>query len=128
MRIQDIERVCDASRNEEVDVALAKRYGAGVNAFWLSREAGGYPLLLILVNKELSSIHYFPMDRHPGFRSVGHVQGLAPEGMTTFFMNSIHEPQQMLNDSVVPFSAALTAAKEFLMSNVMPPSVEWLEL
>lgn len=128
MRIQDFERVYDASGNDAIDSALTKRHGSGVNAFWLSHGSSKYPALLILVNGELASLHYFPKDRHPGFRSVGKVEGLEPGGTTTFFMNNVNEPEQILNDSIVPFSTALKAAKEFSASADLPPSVEWFEL
>ena len=128
MRIQDMEHNdYNASRNDEVEVALARRYGNSVNAFWLSREDNDYPFIIILVNREISSIHYFPLEGHPGFRPVGHAV-LPAQGMTTFFMNSPREAEYMINASVVPFSTALAVAKEFLISTALPRSVEWFEL
>ena len=125
MKIQDFERVYNANGDDAVESALAKRYGDGVNAFWLSNASSKYPALLILVNGDLASLHYFPKERHAGYRSVGHIQGLVPGAMTTFFMNSVSEPQPMINDSVVPFSVALKAGKEFSTSTDLPSSVEW---
>lgn len=128
MRIQDLEHVREADNPDAVGAALAKRYASGVNALWLSHGGEKYPALLILLSGDLASCHYFPSDRHPGYRSVGHVPGLDPGGITTFFMNSINEPQPMLNDSIVPCAAALEAAKQFLSSTDLPTAVEWLEL
>jgi hypothetical protein len=128
MRIQDFERVYDANASDEIDSAMAKRYGSGVNAFWLSHGSSKYPSILILVNGDLASLHYFPEEGHPGFRSVGTVQGLEPGGTTAFFMNNVKEEQPILNDSIVPLSTALKAAKEFSASTELPHSVEWFEL
>jgi hypothetical protein len=48
--------------------------------------------------------------------------------MTTFFMNSVNEPQPMPNRSILPFTTVLQAAKEFSKSADLPPSVTWFEL
>ncbi len=128
MRIEDFESVLEVSGQDAIDSALVRRHGSGVNAFWLSHGDTKYPALLILVNQELASLHYFPEERHPGFRSVGTLEGLKPGGTTTFFLNSVSEEQPMLNDSIVPFSAALSAAREFSLSTNLPGCLEWFEL
>lgn len=129
VRVQDLEKLQEADNPDAVGAALAERYGSGVNALWLSHGGDKYPALLILLSGDLASCHYFPSDRHPGYRSVGRVPGLDPGGITTFFMNSIKEPPQpMPNDSVVSCAAAHEAAKQFLSSTDLPTAVEWLEL
>jgi hypothetical protein len=43
-------------------------------------------------------------------------------------MNSLKEEDQVPNDAIVPFADALAAAKEFLLSTKLPPSIKWSEL
>jgi hypothetical protein len=128
MRVQDFEGVYQASTPNAIESVLAKRYGGGVNAFWLSHGDSKYPAILILVKGELASLHYFPRERHAGFRSVGAVEGLEPGGSSTFFMNNPHEEQEVLNDSIVPFSVALEVANEFSACTDLPRFAEWFEL
>jgi hypothetical protein len=54
--------------------------------------------------------------------------GLDPDKDAVFFMNSLIEEERFPNYKVVPFSAALVAAKEFLASPGLPPSIRWFEL
>jgi hypothetical protein len=128
MRVQDFTQILEANNKTELEAALTKRYQNGVNGFWLSRDANKYPVLSILVKGDLASVHYFPKERHPGFTPVGKIEGLKPGGTTTFFLDTISQKQEVLNDAIVPFTAALTAAKEFLFSKELPQSIEWLEL
>jgi hypothetical protein len=71
---------------------------------------------MIFVNKDLATLHYFPCDDHPGFYSEGAMPGLDPDGDAVFFMNDLTEEEGFPNYKVVPFSAALVAAKESLAS------------
>jgi hypothetical protein len=83
---------------------------------------------VILVNNELANLTYFPPGRHPGFQSQGSVPGLDVGGFSKFFLNSPNELQEIMNDQVVPFSAAVKAAKEFLACGELSKSIDWLEL
>jgi hypothetical protein len=60
MRIQDMYQEHEADTFPEFERILSRRYGSGVNAFWISKQKGQLPLLLILVNKSLANLHYFP--------------------------------------------------------------------
>jgi hypothetical protein len=111
-----------------VETVLRKQEGDGVNCFWLWQEKMETPILIIHVNKDLTTLHYFPSDDHPGFYSEGAMPGLDPDGDTVFFMNNLTEEEEFPNYKVVPFAAALVAAKEFLASPELPPSIEWVEL
>ena len=111
-----------------LDAVLRKREGDGVNCFWLRPSNHETPILMIFVNKDLATLHYFPSDDHPGFYSEGAMPGLDPDGDTVFFMNDLTEEEGFPNCKVVPFSAALVAAKEFLASRELPPSIRWFEL
>jgi Immunity protein Imm1 len=120
--------IFDASSSVDVERILLKRYDSGVNSFWIYHEPWEKPLLLILVNNELANLHYFPDDKHPGYASIGNTPSLSAHGNTVFCMNSPKEEEEVPNDAIVPFSDALAAAKEFLVSTAMPPSIEWFEL
>ena len=111
-----------------VDAVLRKREGDGVNCFWLWSNNSETPILIIHVNKDLATLHYFPSDDHPGFYSEGAMPGLDPDKDTVFFMNNSTEEELFPNYKVVMFSAALVAAKEFLASPELPPSIQWFEL
>lgn len=74
---------------------------------------------------DLATLIYFPVGGSAGFRSVGHLSGLEPGQpgqMTTFYLDTETQEQPTLNDSIVPFSDALKAAKEFLVPDApLPP-------
>jgi hypothetical protein len=129
MKIQDISHaIFEASSKDTVGELLLKRYSKGVNAFWLYHEPRKKPLLLILVKNQLANLHYFADEEHPGFASVGDMSSLLPDGFTLFYMRSPEEEEYISNDLVVPFTDALAAAEEFLVSTDLPPSIEWFVL
>jgi hypothetical protein len=128
MRLQDMKGARQITDSRTLEEEFHRRCGAGVNAYWLSHENDAGATLLILVNNELASLHYFPPGQHPGFQSIGNVPALNVGGFTRFFMNSPDEAQEITNAAVVPFSAALEAAKEFLTRDELPKSIIWLEL
>jgi hypothetical protein len=111
-----------------LEAALMRRHGEDANEFWLSHSGQRYPGISLLVKGELAALHYFPREEHPGFRAVGSLAGLNPDGMTTFWMSVSGDTIDVLNDAVMPFAFALTAAKEFLTSDGLPESVKWFEL
>src|SRR6516165_8421738 len=89
MRIEDFNGVtCHASDIEQIDRILHKRYGEGVNDFWISLGNEKYPTIALQVNRDLASLHYFPREGHPGYVSVGDFKslGLEPNGETTFYV------------------------------------------
>ena len=127
MRIQDLNHVVEAA-GDAIDAAMAPRLGAGMNAFWLSRGDSGFPALSVLVNNALATLHYFPFERHPGFRSLGSLPDLNPDGHTIFVLAHRHDEQPSPNKFVVSAADALRAAKEFAGSPELPKSLNWLEL
>jgi hypothetical protein len=127
MKLEDFASVVDVRSEEDLETVLRKTYENDANAFWMSHNSSKYPVLSVLVRGELACLHYFPKDRHPGFRSVGEVAQLKRSGTSTFFTRRA-EKQEVLNDSIVPFSAALTVAKEFFHGDDLPKSIRWFEL
>ena len=128
MRIQDYDSVCNVTSPADIETALSERHRAGRNAFWLFHAAELFPAINIMVKGDLSYVHYFPKERHPGFSSVGRVPGLRRNGNTVLFMNSSDEPVEIMNEAVVLFSDALKVAQEFAVSATMPKCIQWFEL
>lgn len=128
MIVEDFEQVEEVNDVDTLERKLSVRYANAANSFTLSHGRKREPVLLILVRGELANLHYFPRRRHPGFQSTGTVAGLDLEGSTIFFITNAAERQEVLNRSVVPVSLAVQAAKEFLVSEELPQSVQWEEM
>jgi hypothetical protein len=127
MRIQDYDSVCDVTRPADIEAALSKRHGGGINSFWLSHGAERYPAINIMVRGGLASVHYLPKDRDAGFVSVAKVPGPRPDETSTFFVGPT-EKIWVRNGELVPFSDALKVAQEFATSATMPRCIQWFEL
>lgn len=127
MRIDDSKGTYQTKNSSELETVLQRRYGPGLNSFWLSHDGESYPTVALLVKGDLACLHYFPKDSHPGFLSIGPVQELKPDGATTFLLDNLDEAE-MPNSSVVYFHQAVEVAKEFLASKELPKSVQWIEL
>ena len=129
MKIVDFKDTHVAKGLPELERILLRRHGKGLNAFWLSHESQEYPTLSILVKGDLAALHYIPTEDEAGFRSAGKMPGLEPSGTTSFSMSeNPADDVEELNDSILPFSVALSVAKEFFVSNELPAAIEWLEL
>jgi hypothetical protein len=81
----------------------------------------------LLVKGDLAYVHYFPKPSHPGFRSLGSIVQPAKE-MTIFYLDNLQQEQPVLNNAIIPFHAALDAAKEFFQTKVLPKCIPWVEL
>lgn len=127
MMLQDMKGAYHVEDSVALEEKLNQRYGSGVNAFLLSQNGNGAKLV-ILVNNDLANVHYFSPGRHPGYNAIGRIPGLDAHGYSEFFVNSPDEFQWISNRHVVRFSAAVKAASEFLESDELPKSMNWLEL
>ena len=128
MKIEDFEGASDSMNDEDIERALAKRYGEDVNEFWLSHAEGKFPAISILVKGDIAVLHYFPKDQSPGMTSIGEGVNLEAEGATIFCINAVDEEQQIPNRMAVHFSLALIAAKQFFVSKEPPSCINWLAL
>lgn len=132
MIVGDFESSFDVNDIDALQAILMRRherdqYGpvGSANAFWMCPgETQDYPQLGLMVKDDLAYLYYVPRDGDVGFRSVGNLPDLEPEGMTTFPIGS-GEDIDVQNDAVVPFSAAVAAAKEFLVTKKRPQCMEW---
>jgi hypothetical protein len=125
MKFEDFDGMGEVRDAGELEAALAKRFGAGVNEFWLSHN-DRFPALSIWVKDDLATAHFFDKERDPGFRSVGTVAGAG--GSTLFCTESIKHTESVPNRFVIPYALALAAAKEFLFDKRLPASIEWMRL
>jgi len=135
MILEDMKGPVQIENDTALEAKLNKRYGPGVNAFWLSHESlnenNNSAKLAILVNHELANVHYFPPGKHPGFQSQGSIPDLDVRGFSQFYMYSpekLQQVEEIPNAYVVPFSDAVKVAKEFLERDELPKSIGWLEL
>jgi hypothetical protein len=126
--IEDFGGRCEVNSISDFEDALQKRYGSGVNEYWISHDEEKNPVLALLINGNLSCVHYFPYEGHPGFVCVGNVDGLDKDGFTTFSLQTVEQKQEIWNRHVIPLSKALMVTKDFFASKELPKSIEWNEL
>ncbi len=127
MLVSDLEGEYAATSKAELDHALAKRYGSGVNHFHLGLDGSQWPSLIIMVSGELAWLYFLSSSEHAGYHSVGAVPGLDPKGSTRFVSVGPQE-EFFFNDQVVPLADALRAAEEFSVTGKLPQCVDWQEL
>ena len=127
MKIEDYDSECDVADPADIDAALNKRHGDGLNSFWLSHGAEEFPAINILVKRDIAYVHYFPTEGEPGFASAAEVPGPRPNETSIFFEYPT-EKMWILNSALIPFSDALKAAQEFAVSKTMPKCIQWSEL
>ena len=127
MRLTHCREVHEAKTKRELGPLLRKRDKDGFYSFWLSHDNDTYPVLSILLKDDLACLHYFPQEGDAGLASVGNIGNLK-RGDTTIFLLDGVEQMCVLNDAIVPVSAALAAAKEFFATKAPPKSIQWLQL
>ena len=128
LTIEDLDGRHEASSLAEFQAVLETRYGPDANSFWISHDDEKNPVISLLVKGNLSCIHYFPYEGHPGFVSVGAAEGLDKDGFTTFCFETLKQDQEIWNPHVILASAAMSAARDFFNSKELPKSIEWEEL
>jgi|SRR5215472_9672814 len=127
MRIEDYESKHDVADPADIRTVLSKRY-SGRNTFWLFHGDEEFSEMNILVNGELAYVHFFPREGHPGLASVGTLPSLRPGEDMVFFLYNSREPIEVMNESVIPFSSAMEAAREFAISKILPKCIRWRSL
>jgi hypothetical protein len=128
MLVCDLAGQRETTNKAELNHALMKRHGSGVNHFRLFLGDGNsWPSLIIMVGGEVAWLYFLSSSEHAGYHSVGTVPGLDPNGSTRFVSLG---PQDELfpNDQVVPFADALRAAEEFSVTGQLPQCIDWREL
>lgn len=110
---------------KDIEQELQFRTQKGVNEFILYYEEESFPYLVILANKDSAYLHYFKEEDDPGFRSIGNEN---EKGESIFYTNTDKEEVVIENMSIVNFSLAVMAAKEFYETKERPKCVKWDEL
>lgn len=129
MKIFDFNTNVETENESDLKYFLSKRFGNGVNAFWLQYDnESAFPTLSILVNGTLTSLTYFPKQHHPGFRSVGNTNCSDANETSAFFLNESGEKLEVINESIVSYSSAIAAACQFMHCKDMPSCIEWEEM
>jgi hypothetical protein len=128
LRVEDFDGLHEANSITALENILMKRHKKEYKSFWLSHGSKKNPSVALLVKGNLAGLHYFPRESHPGFVPAGNIAGLNSGEMTTFYTDNSGEEVQIVNDAIVPFSAAWAVAKEFFVSEGLPRSIKWMEL
>ena len=115
-----------ANNISEFSEILQKRYGDDVNEFWITNDTQDNPCLVILVNKEMANLTYFPDEESLGFQSVG-CQTNQKNDYCFFYTNTPEEEIEIRRDSIISVDKAFEAAKKFFYKREMPDNIEWTE-
>ena len=126
MIIEDFSGSFEVEDVVEVERILTRRYAGCYNGFWLFHESK-FPSLSILVKDEVAYAHYFPKERHAGFRSKGHEPNLNGD-TTEFRLDNTNQKEEIENSAVISFADELSVAKDFFYSSEIPRVIEWIEL
>lgn len=119
----------DVSDIEQLERVLETRYDGHLNCFWMSHSDSLHPCLGVFVNGDLAYLLYMREEFDRGFESQGHLSHMLVGEKTTFAIDKIRgDDLDFPNSAVVPWSTALTVAKEFFAADGLPKCVEWLEL
>lgn len=127
MIIEHFEGKNECNSLDNIDDILTRRTHKGVNEFIIHGEQE-FPYMVVLVNNNYAYLHFYKEDDDPGFRSIGGDTDLEKDGDSIFYTNTDNEEVSIENVSVVPFSNALMAVKQFFETRDMPKCIEWDEL
>jgi hypothetical protein len=113
----------------QLEQRLGVRFQDEQNLFYLTPDSSDYPALTVHVRGDPAAIYYYRGGGQGLYVSVGGKMNLNPKEWTTFSIDRADsDPIDVFNVSIVPFSEALEAAKEFFHSQELPRSIEWRQL
>lgn len=127
MIIEHFEGKTECNSLDNIDDILTRRTYKGVNEFIIHGEQE-FPYMVVLVNNNYAYLHFYKEEDDPCFRSIGGDTDLEKDGDSIFYTNTDNEEVSIENVSVVPFSNALMAVKQFFETRDMPKCIEWEEL
>ena len=119
MKIKHFGGIEYANNISEFSEILQKKYGDGVNEFWITNNTQENPCLVVLVNKEMANLTYFPDEESLGFQSVG-CQTNQKNDYCIFYTNTPEEEIEIRRDSIISVDKAFEAAKKFFYKREMP--------
>jgi hypothetical protein len=126
--VEDFEGKSEVNSISEFVIVMQKRYGHGVNGFWISHFNEKHPVMSLLVKGCLSTLLYVPAEGHPGFVPVGSEEESEEGEYTTFSIDTIEQELEVSIRQVINISKAMVAVREFFSSSELPRSIEWREL
>lgn len=126
MKIKHFGGIEYANNISEFSEILQKKYGDGVNEFWITNNTQENPCLVVLVNKEMANLTYFSDEESLGFQSVG-CQTNQKNDYCIFYTNTPEEEIEIRRDSIISVDKAFEAAKKFFYKREMPDNIEWTE-
>lgn len=86
-------------------------------------------MLSIVVKDNVAALDYLDIGDGPGFQSIGNLPDIDRNGSTTFSISHNQaDDLEIPNESLVPFSVAVEAAREFFRSSQRPKCLDWLEI
>ena len=129
MKVADFTDQLDVETCDELNTVLRRRWVNEANAFILSFQDREFPQLLLHVKGELAFAYYLPGGGHAGFISRGSSGAPIPEEEVSFPISNAGDQIEVMGMSIIPVSAILAAAKEFLANDgKLPSCVAWQEL
>jgi hypothetical protein len=127
--IVDFGGIHEIASLDDLEFFMQNQYGEGYNEFWIYLGEEKSPALSVLTKKEIAVAYYFPEDRHPGFASMGSDASEGKESsQIEFRIGNIDGKVGVPDYFTIPIEKAISAAKEFIKSGVMPQNMDWLEL
>jgi len=128
MTISDLTGQSDVETSDELFAFLCRRWANNVNTFILSFAEREFPQLWLCVKGELAYACYLPGD-HPGFISRGSSGAPVLEDEVSFPISNTGDQIEVMGMSIIPASAILAAAEEFLANDgKLPGCIAWQEL
>jgi hypothetical protein len=125
MNIRDFRGNYEVGNTTELEAVLSRRYLNGENWFLLCVGNENEPCMTLAVRGDVATLHYMRNSEDTGFRSIG---GIMDYDQDVTFRMTENSDFPVCGDAVLPFSVALSAAKEFFGSPELPKSIEWLEI
>lgn len=115
------------TNTEDLARILNKRYAEDVNEFWITKDNQNNPCLVILVNKNLANVTYFPNEESSGFQCIGNMHNLNQNEFSVFYTNTLEEEIEISNSAIITFDKAMKIALDFLENRDIFDSIEWFE-
>jgi hypothetical protein len=128
MIVTDFDGAASVRSQKELERRLTFIREGEYGSFILTYRKGG-PSLWIHVRKVVAYLHYFPHPDyliHAGYQATGMTPPRCKRPVRFRLIGG--ENITMPPATLVPFSDAVAAAKEFFKHPGLPPSISWLEL
>ena len=129
MKIEGNHRTWQIEDEEALEKILAFRDERGGAQFWLSPTNAEWPCLAIRISGNHGDVHYFPTERHAGFRRLSG-QGLSDGGFTKLEFDGCDpsDGEESPNAFILSFQQIVDIARNFFCSGTILDFEKWLAL